>query len=178
VSGGDDAQIDGSLLGVADGENGPLLQDAQQLGLRLQRQLSHLVEEQRAAGGRDDQALAGLRGAGERPALVPEELGLQERLGDRGAVDRHEGAGAPAPGVQLAREQLLARPALAVPGALEDRRDQGRHPAVVLDQDDRAAGGVDASRGCHPSSLCPPPGPGHWARADPTAPRPPSPPAG
>jgi hypothetical protein len=76
------------------------------------------------------------------------------------------------------RARAVAAHPHRIPGALEDRRDQGRHPAVVLDQDDRAAGGVDASRGCHPSSLCPRPGPGHWARADPTVPRPPSPPAG
>ena len=49
VGRGDDADVDLLGLAVADAEDDPLLQRAQQLHLQLQRQLADLVEEQRAA---------------------------------------------------------------------------------------------------------------------------------
>ena len=59
------------------------------------------------------------------PALVAEELALQEGLGQRPAVDRHEAAaGARARVVDGAGDQLLAGAALAVD---EDRRAGPRH---------------------------------------------------
>ena len=70
--------------------DGPLLQHAQQLGLGRQRDLGDLVEQQRAAVGRLEAAVAALDRAGERAALVAEQLGLEQRLGERGAVDRDE----------------------------------------------------------------------------------------
>src|SRR5262249_23926146 len=52
---------------------------------------------------------------GERALLVPEQLGLDELLGDRGAVDLHEGmATARRPLVDRARHQLLAAAILAL----------------------------------------------------------------
>ena len=55
-----------------------------------------------------------VRRAGERALLVAEQLGLEDRLGDRGAVDRDERAlRARAVVVERAREQLLAGAALA-----------------------------------------------------------------
>ena len=54
------------------------------------------------------------RGAGERALLVAEQLALEQRLRQRGAVDRHERSRrALAPGVQRARGDLLAGAALA-----------------------------------------------------------------
>jgi hypothetical protein len=63
-----------------------LLQDAQEFGLRGEAHLADLVEEQHPACGQLD--LTGLRliRAGEGAALVPEELGFQQLLGERGAV--------------------------------------------------------------------------------------------
>ena len=58
----------------------------------------------------------GLRvaGAGERALLVAEQLRLEQRLGNRRAVDGHERTvGARAQRVQRAGEQLLAGAALA-----------------------------------------------------------------
>ena len=73
--------------------------------------------------------LPGLRcdGAGERALLVAEQLGLEQVLGDRRAVDRDERpVGARAERVQRAREQLLAGAALA----FEQHRRVGRRRAV------------------------------------------------
>jgi hypothetical protein len=50
------------------------LQHAQERDLRFLGQLGDLVEEQRAAVGALDQALAIVLGAGERAALVAEQL--------------------------------------------------------------------------------------------------------
>ena len=63
---------------------------------------------------------------------MAEELGLEERLGNRRAVDRDEGAlGARAERVERAREQLLARAALA----LEQHRRVGRRRSIQRDRD-------------------------------------------
>ncbi len=88
----DDADVDLLGLAVADAEDDALLQRAQQLHLQVQRQLADLVEEERALVG--DLELAGPRrdGAGERALHVPEELALDQVLGDRAAVDDDERA--------------------------------------------------------------------------------------
>src|SRR5262245_6893909 len=56
-------------------------------------QIADLVEEDRAMVGRLELAELELMGAGERAALVTEQLALQELSGHGGAVDLHEGAG-------------------------------------------------------------------------------------
>ncbi len=68
---------------------------------------------------------------GERPSFVSEKLALEERLGYCAAVDRDEGLVlSPTGVVERARDELLARPALAlnqdrrlVLGNLADRRE-------------------------------------------------------
>jgi hypothetical protein len=91
-----------------------LLQHAQDLGLRGGRHVADLVEEDGAAVALLELAQA-LRGrAGERAALVPEELAFDEILRDRRAVDRDVGLGrAMAVAVQAARHEFLAGAALA-----------------------------------------------------------------
>ena len=76
---------------------------------------------------------------------MAEELGLEELLGERGAVHRHEGLrGARAVGVDGARDQLLARARLAdhqdvrlrarrLPHQLEDARHRRAPPEDVLE---------------------------------------------
>jgi hypothetical protein len=44
--------------------------------------------------GLDEDAAAGGVGAGERAADVTEQLAVDHAVGDRAAVDRHEGGGA------------------------------------------------------------------------------------
>ncbi len=102
------------------------LEEAQELHLRGERQLAHLVEEQRPAVRRGRPPLARARRPRERALLVAEQLRLDERLGDRAAVHRHERPlRARAVVVDRPREPLLARPALA----LDEHRRLGRRDA-------------------------------------------------
>ena len=67
-----------------------VLEHAEELHLRGDGHLRDLVEEERAAVRGLESAVALLGGAGERALLVAEELGLEEGLGERGAVDGDE----------------------------------------------------------------------------------------
>ena len=79
-----------------------------------QRQVGDLVEEQRAAVGVLELA-APAPHAGGGAVLDAEQLGLEQRLDERGAVDRHERPGAArAQLVDLPGDQFLARAALAL----------------------------------------------------------------
>ena len=71
-----------------------VLEEAQQQRLHAQAHLADFVEEQRAAVGQLQ--LAGLVavGAGEAALDVAEQLRLEQRLGEAGAVDRDERAAA------------------------------------------------------------------------------------
>ena len=83
-----------TLIGclAADALELALLQHAQQLGLHRRRDVADLVEEQRAAVGELEAAELALDGAGERALLVAEQLALEQRLGERAAVDLDERA--------------------------------------------------------------------------------------
>jgi hypothetical protein len=90
------------------------LEDAEQLGLDRERQLTDLVEEDGAAVAllEDADLLGGC--PRERALFVPEQLTLGERLGQRGAVEDDQRAGrARRPLMQDRRGQLLAGPGLA-----------------------------------------------------------------
>ncbi len=63
-----------------------VLERAQQLGLQRRRELADLVEEHRAAVGDLEPPLLERDGAGEGAFFVTEELALEQRLGQRGAV--------------------------------------------------------------------------------------------
>ena len=89
-----------------------------------------------------------LMGIGERTPLETEQFGLEQSLGNRGAVDRDERPGRPRPGLMNGSgEQALARPRLAedqdgrkaaclrMPSEkLLDLRSDGHHPRTVTDQ--------------------------------------------
>ena len=82
--------------------------------MQILGQQSDLVEEQRAPVSRLEQPRFGFTGVGEGAPLVAEQLGLQERLGDRRAVDRDERATLSRPCVvESPCEQSLAGPGLA-----------------------------------------------------------------
>ena len=66
------------------------LQHAQELRLRGEAHLGHLVEEQHAARRQFDLAGLGLVRAREGAALVAKQLGLEQLLGQRGAIQRDE----------------------------------------------------------------------------------------
>ena len=126
VGGGDDAHVDLLAARRPQRPDLALLQDAQQLGLQRGRQLADLVEEQGAAVGLDEQAGAIRARVGERAALVAEQLALQQRVGDGGAVDGDERAfAARAVEVERLRHQLLAGARLA---GDQHRRRRTRQP--------------------------------------------------
>ena len=91
-----------------------VLERAQELRLQRERELADLVEEERAAARELEAADARRDRAGERAALVAEELALDERLRERRAVDVHERPlGARRGRVELARREPLAGARLA-----------------------------------------------------------------
>ena len=81
-----------TLAGAADRLDDLLLERAQHLGLRLEAHVADLVEEQRAAVGQLELAAAIGDRAGERALHVPEQLALDQLLGNRGAVHLDERA--------------------------------------------------------------------------------------
>ncbi len=91
------------------------LDRAQHLGLHRERHLANLVEEDGAAVRHLELAQLALVCAGERPPLVAEQLGLEQGLRNRRAIDGHERARrARTRRVEDARAQFLAGAALAL----------------------------------------------------------------
>ena len=85
----------------------------QQLGLEVEGHVADLVQEEGAAAGPLHEAELALRSTGEGALLVAEQLALQEVLGDRRAIDLHQGAaGAVRLVVDHLRRQVLTRAAL------------------------------------------------------------------
>ena len=111
---GDTAEIHIDLLVAADAHDLALLQNAQQVGLRLQADVADLVEEYRSAVGNLELALLAILRARERAFFVAEQFALQQRLRQRAAVDRHHRMETPrAGGMDGARHHFLAGAALA-----------------------------------------------------------------
>ena len=75
----DDAHVDLDVFLAADAAERPPLEHAQQRRLDRQRQLADLVEEDRTAVRQLERALLPAIGAGERAALVPEQVGRDQR---------------------------------------------------------------------------------------------------
>src|SRR5262249_6365320 len=115
VGGADDPHVDLDPAVGAELLDFSLLEDPQQLELHVQRDALDLVEEPRAPARQLDLADTVVHRAGERAALVPEELALEQRVRERRAVDRDEAAAlALALEVDRAGRQLLARSGFAV----------------------------------------------------------------
>ncbi len=133
MRGRDDAHVGADRLAAADGGELAFLQHPQQARLRVGWHVADLVEEQRAAGGLLEAALAAIGRPGEGAALVAEQLALDQLARDRRHVDRHERARAPpAVVVQGARDQFLAGAALAVDHHRQIRGRQPRDAAIDL----------------------------------------------
>src|SRR5262249_25343276 len=90
VGGRHDPDVDPTGTTIADGSNLALLQDSQQLRLHGSGHLTDLVQEDGSARRGLEQAHLVVRRPGEGTAAVPEELALEQRLGESRAVDRHE----------------------------------------------------------------------------------------
>ncbi len=115
VGRGDDAHVDAAHRAIgADLLQLAGLQEPQQQALHAQRHLADFVEEDGAAVGHLELALLVAIGAGEAALHVAEELGLEQRFGQAGAVDGDHGAGGTrAPLMDRVRDELLADAALA-----------------------------------------------------------------
>jgi hypothetical protein len=115
VRGGDHADVDVDGLVPADALERPLLKHAQQLGLGPERHVADLIEEHRPPIGLLEPANPPRARPGERSLLVAEEFAFKESLRDGDAVHHDHGlAGALAVLVDGARDELLARPGLAM----------------------------------------------------------------
>ena len=115
VGRGDDAGVDAEHLAAPDALELTLLQKAEELDLQRRAHLADLVEEERAAVRQLELALSLRVRAGVGAALVAEQLGLEQGVRDRAAVDRHERPVAPrAVRVDGPRQELLARSTLAL----------------------------------------------------------------
>ena len=109
----DDPDIHGQGLPASHPEELLALEDPQQFRLEVEGELAHLVEEERAAVGEVEEPLGRPVGSGERAALEAEELALEERLGERCAIEGYEVRVAPGrEPVERAGEELLSRAAL------------------------------------------------------------------
>jgi hypothetical protein len=129
VRGGHDAEVHAHRAGRADRDDLLLLEHAEERRLRRERQISDLVEEERAAARRADEPFGVPVGARERTAHVPEELSFDERRGERTAVDRDERPAPPRRGVDGASQHLLPRAGLAQQEHRQDRTGDAFHVA-------------------------------------------------
>src|SRR6267378_1045896 len=152
IGGRDDTDVGARGRAGADGLEFPLLQHAEELHLRVERELADLVEENRAAVGDLEASQSAFERARERALQVPEELALHQTRRDRAAVYLDQGpATAGALCVDGARDQLLAsarlagdqhggvgrRHALDVTHDLEQGRARAYHLAEVVLGSDR-----------------------------------------
>src|SRR5678815_1895443 len=111
---GDEAHVRLEGRRAAERRELALLEEPQELHLNGKRDVSDLVEEERAALRELDTTRLALGRPGERALLVTEELALEERLGDRAAVHGDERTVlSRALLVDFARRDLLAAAALA-----------------------------------------------------------------
>ncbi len=134
VGGADDPRVGRLGMRAAQAPDRALLDDGQQLGLERLRQEPDLVQEDRAlVRGLEEPGLCASC-VGEGAPLVAEQLRLEQRLRNRRAVERHEGAGrARAGAVEHAGHQPLAAPGLAFqqdrrrPSCAERAREQAAY---------------------------------------------------
>src|SRR6202008_2162107 len=90
VGRGDAAKIDVDRMSATDAGDFAFLKNAQQISLRLQRDIADLVQENRAAVRDFKTALFAVLRAGERALFVAEKLTFEERFGERAAVKNHK----------------------------------------------------------------------------------------
>ena len=115
VGRGDDPHVDLDRLDAAEAHELALLDDAQQLGLRLERDVADLVEEDRALVGELEQPLLRVDGAGERALDVAEQVRLEQVGRQVAGVDGDERA-------IRARGVLVQRRARPAPCRCRSRR--------------------------------------------------------
>src|SRR3546814_3545640 len=90
VRGGNDPDVDGLRLVAADALDLAFLQHTKQFYLHVGRHIADFVEEDRAAVGRLEPALAGLERTGERALFMTEQLRFQKLARNGPAVHGDE----------------------------------------------------------------------------------------
>src|SRR5262249_16508046 len=129
IGGREDAHVDRDRPHAAHAIDLAFLEYPEQARLEIETERADLVEEDRAAVRELELAQLPRMGAGERTALVPEELRLDEALGDGGHVDRDEGLVASRTALMDgACDQLFPRAALT-------RDEDGRRRLRDLDDE-------------------------------------------
>ena len=115
VGGRDDPHVDADRPARATHRlNLAALEEPEKVRLHLQAHFGDLVEEDRPAMRRLEAAHAVAIGASEAAARVAEELGFEETVGDRRAVDSDEGPrGTRRVGVDVLRDDIFPDAALA-----------------------------------------------------------------
>ena len=143
VGGRNDAYVDAHVVLAAEARELAVLEHLQQLGLQRKAHVSDLVEEHRAVVGELELARLVLDRAGERAALEPEQLRLEQLGGQRGAIHLDERpVAAERGGIERPRDKLLADAALAahehgdvgVGDAIDQLADFGHLLAVAEEQ--------------------------------------------
>src|SRR4029453_3448772 len=120
VGGGDDRHVGRLALCGTEPANTALLDDREELGLEAERKQADLVEEQRATAGDLKESRLRAGGVRERAPLVAEQLGFEERLGNRRTVEVHKwGVCTRSGAVYYPPQQSLAGPGFT---ADQDRR--------------------------------------------------------
>ncbi len=132
VRGGHDADIHLDRFGRTHRLQTLFFQRAQDFGLRLERHVADLVEEQSAAVGPLELTDLVLQHAGETALAMAEQLAFDHLFGNGGAVDLDEGVvGARAGGMDRAGDQFLARTAFSKD---QDAAIGGGHELQLLPQ--------------------------------------------
>src|SRR5439155_21400494 len=90
VRGGEDAHVYRRVRRAADSFDLTPLDRAQDLRLKVDRELADFVEQDRSTRGRLERASPRGRCPGECTSLVDEELALEKGRGKRAAIDDHE----------------------------------------------------------------------------------------
>src|SRR5207302_640768 len=122
-AGGEDPDVGGERLRAAEARESALAEQAEEPGLGGAAQLSHFVEEERAAASELQAAALARRRAREGTLLVTEDLRLDHPVGH--CTDAHLDEGLLRPrrvGVDGAGDELLARAGLAA----DEHRGAGR----------------------------------------------------
>ncbi len=120
---GDDPDVHWLVARGTEAAHHAILEHLEQLGLQRFRQEPDLVQEDRAAVGGLQQSRLGAARIREGATLEPEHLGLQQRVGDRRAVDVHEWSVRPGAGsVNHPGDEALAGTGLPM-------NQDGRQPA-------------------------------------------------
>src|SRR5215831_768887 len=122
---GDEARFDAQRFRSAKAFEGSLLQNAEQLALRVRRKRRHLIENNRAVSAQFKASKLALDRAGKGPTLVSEKLAFDELRRQTGAINFQIGSVASRAKLMNQPSQVILAGA-AFPGD-EKRRGRNRH---------------------------------------------------